>query len=675
MKQEPEFLGPVDTAFLHVESDVAPMNIGAVSLFEGRITFEAFIKHVDDRIHQAPTYLKRLVIPPFNVGQPRWMDDPMFDVRSHVFKARVDAPGGEEQIRRLAGKLISSRLDRNKPLWEIYYLDGLTDDRTALLFKVHHAMVDGIAAIELFTVLLDLTPTARYTSDKPFVPPEPLPEPTQLLVDSLMQEVSYKVEILGKLSQNLSFLGSVLGDSEKRRRMFLGAANLLNDVLTPLQPLAITGRNTGDQEVAWTDFSLQEVKAIRAATGVSVNDVMLAVLAGAVDRYEALQHGLAGRKKRIMRVLVPVNMRDRDDHEQHNRISVLPIDVPLGEDDPVRRLRTIGEYTRTMKASYLANELDTVLSLPSLSPAITQPLIWSLAPSIFAAVAHTWCTNVAGPDLPVYLMGHPMLRSYGFFPLNPSMGLACVIMSYDGRISMNLIADKGIVDDVRTIREYAHESFRALREAAGVRPVEVVVIQETRVVIEELVKVPTAPVLSETPPEPPLAPPNGSHTAQEAVFDAHPEAVVETVVEDNTQDDAEQGYPLFSQAWADAFRTAINQNPNYKRTSTHWRAGALAFLLRASAGKPSAAVLLDLHQGDCRDARSLPLYEATNRAAFAIEGDHHAWMRVLHGEVAPLAALMRGDLRLAKGSLLRLLPFTQSAEQLVMSAQHVPLEG
>lgn len=649
------------------------MNIGGVALFEGKISFEALVKHVDDRIHQAPQYLKRLVIPPFNVGQPRWMDDPTFDVRSHVFKARVDAPGGDEQLRKLAGRLISSRLDRSKPLWEIHHIEGLADDRSALLFKVHHAMVDGIAAIELFTLLLDLTPTARFTSDKPYTTPAPLPEPAELFVNALFHELDYKVEVLNKLGQNIGFLGSVLMDSEKRRRMFLGAANLLNDVLTPLSALSISGRNTGEQEVAWADFSLQEVKAIRSAANVSVNDVMLAVLAGAVDRYESLQHGIAARKKRVMRVLVPVNMRDREEHEQHNRISVLPIDVPLGEDDPLKRLRTIGEYTRTMKSSYLANELDTVLSLPSLYPAVTQPLIWSFAPPIFASVAHTWCTNVAGPDIPVYMMGHTMLRSYGFFPLNPSMGLATVIMSYAGQITMNLVADKGIVKDVRMIREYLRESFRELRDAAGVRPVEVVIVQETRVVIEELTPEPVEAAIAEVPPPAPAATSNGNYSAEEAAFAAQPEVVMEAVLEDAAAVEA-HGFPLFSQAWADNFRDAINKNPNYKRTSTHWRAGALAFLLRASAGKPSAAVLLDLHQGDCRDARSLPVYEATQRAAFAIEGDHHAWMRVLHGEVAPLAALMRGDLRLAKGSLLKLLPFTQSAEQLVMSAQRVPLE-
>jgi putative sterol carrier protein len=257
------------------------------------------------------------------------------------------------------------------------------------------------------------------------------------------------------------------------------------------------------------------------------------------------------------------------------------------------------------------------------------------------------------------------------------MGLATVIMSYDGQITMNLVADKGIVKDVRMIREYLRETFRELRDAVGVRPVEVVIVQETRVVIEELKPEPAETTIAEVPPPAPVATSNGNYSEEETAFAAQPEVVVETVAQAIIEDarPAEpHGFPLFSQAWADNFRDAINKNPDYKRTSTHWRAGALAFLLRASAGKPSAAVLLDLHQGDCRDARSLPVYEATQRAAFAIEGDHHAWMRVLHGEVAPLAALMRGDLRLAKGSLLKLLPFTQSAEQLVMSAQRVPLE-
>jgi putative sterol carrier protein len=229
------------------------------------------------------------------------------------------------------------------------------------------------------------------------------------------------------------------------------------------------------------------------------------------------------------------------------------------------------------------------------------------------------------------------------------------------------------VPDITQLAGYLEAGYRELREAAQVAPVEVVIIQETRVVIEDLAPA-AAEYVADEAPQPPTASLNGEQHRQEAAFAAQPQVVVETHIEDAATV-APHGASLFSQAWADAFRAALNDNPHYKRTSTHWRAGALSFLLKPSARAPGAAVWLDLHQGECRAALSLPTMEAVQRSAFAIEGDDAAWMRVLRGEIAPLAALMRGDLRLSKGSLLRLLPFTQSAEQLVLSAQRVPVEG
>jgi WS/DGAT/MGAT family acyltransferase len=693
-----EYLGPVDTAFLHAESANSPMNIGGVAVYEGLMSFEALIEHVEARIHQIPTYLRRLVIPPLNLGQPRWMPDPDFDVRSHVFKVRLDAPGTDEQLRQTAGRLVSSCLDRGKPLWEIYLIEGLHDERTALLFKVHHAMVDGIAAIELFTVLLDLTPDHIQHPTKALHLPPPLPDRSQLLWEALSFDLNYKVDILNKLGSQVGFLTSVIADRDKRRHLFFGAASLMSDVLSPIKPLAVNGRNTGNQELAWVEFPLPEVQAIRAKAGASVNDVMLSILARALDQYETVYHGRAGRSKKSVRVLIPVNMRSEvEQHDTHNRISVLPIDIPLAIDEPLALLRVVTEHTKIMKQSYLANGLDMILTLPSLYPAVTQPLVWSFAPTIFAAVAHTWCTNVAGPQLPVYLMGHEMLHSYGFFPLNPSMGVAAVVMSYNGHISMTVVTDRGIVEDARLLRGYLQTAYEDLRAAAGVPPLEVVkpVPLPTPVPVPPAVATPEPePVLEaaavpelvmEPQPVMPLVSSNGSGKIEAAevaaaaevatVLEAVPVAVTAAVVSE-TATPAVSGHRLFSEGWADAFREAINTNVHYRRASTHWRAGSLAFVLRASPRhgfSTGSAVWIDLDRGVCLATESLPAAQAAQRAAFVIEGDYPAWMRVLKSEIAPLAALARGDLRLTKGSMIKLLPFTQSAQELVHSAQHVPL--
>jgi WS/DGAT/MGAT family acyltransferase len=695
-----EYLGPVDTAFLHAESASSPMNIGGVAVYDGLMSFEALIEHVEARIHQIPTYLRRLIVPPLNLGQPRWMPDPDFDVRSHVFKVRLDAPGSDEQLRQMAGRLVSSCLDRGKPLWEIYLIEGLRDERTGLLFKVHHAMVDGIAAIELFTVLLDLTPDYTSHPSKPLHLPPPLPDGSQLLWEALSFDLNYKVDMLNKLGSQLGFLGWVIADREKRRHLFFGAASLMSDVLSPIKALAVNGRNTGSQELAWVEFPLPEVQAVRAKAGASVNDVMLAILARALDEYETVYHGRLGRSKKSVRVLIPVNMRSEvEQHDTHNRISVLPIDIPLGIDDPLALLRIVGEHTKVMKQSYLANGLDMILTLPSLYPAVTQPLVWSFAPTIFAAVAHTWCTNVAGPQLPVYMMGHEMLHSYGFFPLNPSMGVASVVMSYNGHISMTLVTDRGIVEDARLLRGYLQTAFEDLRAAAGVPPLEVVkpvslptpasMPERTPVREPEPIAEPVAvpEVAMQPQPAAPLVTSNGSGKVEAAeiaaaaevatVLEAVPVAVT-TAVASETTTPTKTSYRLFSEGWADAFREAINSNVHYRRASTHWRAGALAFVMRASPRhgfSTGSAVWIDLDRGVCLATESLPAAQAAQRAAFVIEGDYPAWMRVLKNEIAPLAALARGDLRLTKGSMIKLLPFTQSAQELVHSAQHVPLSN
>ncbi|MBL8165059.1 MAG: wax ester/triacylglycerol synthase family O-acyltransferase [Anaerolineae bacterium] len=777
MDTKPQILGPVDTAFLFVERPESPMNIGSLSIFAGKLSFEAFVEHVDARIHQAPLYQKRVVLPPLNLGQPSWVYDPDFHIKNHIFRLQLNRPGTDDQLRELAGKLISSTLDRSKPLWEIYVIEGLSNDRTALFFKIHHAMVDGLAAIELFTVLFDLTDTTTPAPRKPLYDPPDMPSDLELLQQSIVGDLKYKVGVLGRLGEGLSFFGSVLGDREKRRSLLRGMVNLVSDNLTPIKPLAINGKNSGRMTVAWAEFPLAEVRAIRSAARVSVNDVMLSVLGGAVAEYE---HEYGHRLQPFFRVLVPVNMRVENEKGSFgNRISVLPIDVPLKVSDPMERLRYVGEYTQVMKQSSLSNGLDMLLTLPSLYPAVIQPAIWSAAPLAFAFLAHSWCTNVSGPQIPIYLMGHEMLHSYGYFPLNPSMGMCCVIMSYNQKITMTLVADSAIIPDVQEVRAMLERSYATLRTAAKVNPIEPITVERVEIQSDPstpsprtapptedvILPPPAAAVPVEAPPPPNEAPPRVVDAAisapvEETVTVAEPQPAPPTAAPDNETkaaiepqitlptpdapraemaipvepqvatppetDEAQtylngkalpaaeavaelavevvpaveplvltpipaetprvNGYTngsgparhrLFSEDWAQAFQQSINNSKAYKNASLNWKAGSLAFVMQSSPKNgfvEAAAVLMDLYRGDCRSAHALPLEEVKAKATFIIEGSYGAWMRVLRGEAPPLVMLVRGDLHLKKGSLVKLLPFTQSAQELLHSAQRVPWE-
>lgn len=716
-----EMLGPVDTAFLYVESDTSPMNIGAVTIFRGRLDCEALIRHIEARIHQAPLYQKRLVETPFNLGGPAWRFDPDFYVPNHVFQHELEPPGVEGQLRELAGQLISRRLERSKPLWEVHLIYGLNHigemqgEFTAVLFKVHHAMVDGLSAIDLITLLFDLTPEGYPTPKKPLYDPPDLPAPLELIVESVQAEVAHKLGVINKLRGDLEFLGAALGNREKRRRMFRGLANLINDNLKPIAPLAINGKNSGRITVAWADFSLAEVRAIRTQRRCTVNDVMVCVLAGALERYERDQRGQRSRSA-FLRVLVPVNMRVENEKDSFgNRISVLPLDVPFGLDDPLARLDAVSDYSAVMKNSFLANTLDMVLTMPALALAPVQPLIWSIAPAAFAFLAHTWCTNVAGPQIPIYLLGHEMLRSFGFFPLNPSMGLACVVMSYNQRITMTLIADAGIVPDVVKIKMYLESAFTELRRAAQVEPVQPLVLEPVKVkappqpagqtAVAAAAK-PELAVQTDLPPaavaEPAPAAVARSETAPIAVAVLEAEAAAEPAPVTVVGAEAESAiaaaprsgpdapplvHPevhvngrfnlrLFSEPWAQAFMRAINDSAAYRAASLKWTAGSLAFVMKAAPAhgfNEDTAVIMDLYRGQCRSAHNRGALEAYAEAAFVIEGDYHTWMRVLAGAAPPLTMLMRGELHLRKGSLIRLIPFTQSAQELLKCAQRIPV--
>ncbi len=224
MREYSTILGPVDSAFYYVERPETPMNIGALTIFDGAIDFAELVEHVDCRLHEIPRYRERIIQAPLNLGQPTWVPDPDFFIGNHVKRTRVEPPGNEVQLRKLTGELLSQTLDRSKPLWEIHVIEGLPD-QTAVVFKVHHCMVDGLAAVELFTFLMDVNqdihPEPSVTEFHPLFDPLPLPEPLELTVDSLVRDLSHQFGLLQKLGRETLRLGAVLTDREKRLKMLL----------------------------------------------------------------------------------------------------------------------------------------------------------------------------------------------------------------------------------------------------------------------------------------------------------------------------------------------------------------------------------------------------------------------------------------------------------------------
>lgn len=653
MREYSAILGPVDSAFYYVERPETPMNIGALAIFDGIIDFDRLVKHIDTRLHKIPRYRDRIVQAPLNLGQPTWIADPNFYIGNHVKRGHIEPPGTECELRKIAGELLSQTLDRNHPLWEIHVLDGLPN-QTVIFFKVHHCLVDGLAAVELFTFLTDPEKdnVPESLAHKPLYDPSDLPHSLELTVDSFMRDITHQFGLLRKLGKETLQLGGVLTDREKRLKMIVAVAHLVNNNLKLIQKLPINGTNSGIQHMNWAEFSLEDVHAIRALCGSSVNDVMLSLLTKAVEHYIA-ENG--GTNQPFLRILVPFNIRDKAEDDQYgNRISVLPLDIPFNVHNPLEHLKAVSQFSKVMKESSLIYSMDLLLTLPSLMPAVTHSTIWGIAPTAFSILAHTWCTNVAATPFPVFMLGHEMKHVYGYFPLNPSMGLASVIVSYNGHITMTLITDEGIVKNANSLEQHLKEAYADLMKCLPKR---------------------TQPVMVESQNRPPST--NGTSKESGIIIEPTETALSAVAVAEKVAQPAlvKTQYKLFSEDWAKAMREAINRSEAYHNASTNWNAGSLAFVMEAAPAQgfeTPSAVLLDLYRGICRTARSLSAAEAIREAVFVIQGTYPAWMEVLSGRSAPLMMLTNGRLKLSKGALIRLLPHTRSAGELVRCAQKVP---
>jgi WS/DGAT/MGAT family acyltransferase len=656
MHEYSTILGPVDSAFYYVERPEMPMNIGALAIFDGILDFDELMKHIEARLHLIPRYRDRVVQAPLNLGQPTWIADPDFYIGNHMMRVCVDPPANEAELRKLVGNLLSRTLDRSKPLWELHFIEGL-NDQTALFFKVHHCMVDGLAAVDLFMILLD---TDKEASSEPIMPrplydPIMLPNPIELTLDSLLRDVSHQFNLLRKLGKETLRMGSILTDREKRLKMLVAFAHLVNNNLQPIKKLPINGRNSGIQTMFWAEFPLDKIHAIRALCAATVNDVMLVLLTRAVERYIA-DHG--GTDQPFLRILVPINVRNEAEKGEYgNRISVLPIDVPFNVLDPLEHLKAVTRFSKVMKESALAYSFDMLLTLPALLPAPAQQPIWNIAPSAFSFLAHTWCTNVAALPIPVFLLGHELNHVYGYFPLNSSMGLASVIVSYNGRITMTLLADQGIVKDADVLERYLKESFD---DFAHYLPEP----QPSQSLSGEFTRLP---------------PSNGVVKQKEGSSSRHwivPAVTTPVVpIEQPAPLLTRERFKLFSEGWAKAMQEEIRHSEDYRSVSTRWTAGSLAFVMEAASAHgfdAPAAVWFDLDRGICRSARAMSIQEAMREAAFVIQGGYTAWIDVLSGKGAPLLMLTNGRLKLKKGALFSLLPHTRSATELVRCAQRVP---
>jgi diacylglycerol O-acyltransferase len=462
-------LSGIDAAFLYLERKEIPLNIAAVGIFDGPIPFREFVASIDAKLDLVPRYRQVAVPPPFNLGYPTWEYDPDFDIKRHIFRVRLKAPGGEGDLEALASGLLSQVLDRGKPLWEMHVVDGLQDGRGALIVRIHHALADGVAGAALLRVMLDATPESPHATHRPRTRPPVRPRVEHTFAEQIGGAIQSALEnAVAAEAGLLSLADGLLSDRGKGALQEL--ATLLPELLQPPERFPFNKPCSGDRKFCWTEVDFSQVQAIRAALGGKVNDCILSVVVRAISRYIRL-HGekVSGR---FLRVVCPVNLRgDEQGESLGNRITFLPVVLPLDVRDPVEMLRAVSARMEIMKSVRAAELIAIGASFLGTTPAPVQELFWRGLPMVPLPLPllNIICTNVPGSPTPLYTVGRRLLASYPHVPTGYELGLGVAVQSYDGKLFFGLTADAHVAPDVARLREYIQVCFRDLCKAAGVK--------------------------------------------------------------------------------------------------------------------------------------------------------------------------------------------------------------
>src|ERR1700727_1176330 len=440
------------------------MHVAGCMVFSGDPPqYDELVDEIVSRVHLVPRYRQRLAFVPLNQGRPVWVDDPHFNVRFHVRHTALPAPGGDQQLRRLAGRVFSQALDRSRPLWELWLVEGLADDRFAVLSKTHHALVDGISGVDIVSVLFDSSPDPMPVSapEQQWIP-RPLPSSAQLLADALLERATVPAEIARGVKATLrgprqvaGRVGNAVGG--------VGAVARAGLQTAPMTPFNV--RIGPHRRFTWVRGDLSQFKAIKNALGGTVNDVVLAVVADTLGRYLRL-HG-EETDDLVLRAMVPVSVRaDVERGALGNRVAAMWAPLPVGPIDPVQRLLTIAKEMDGLKESGQAVGAQVLTELSGFAPStiMAQAARLQARQRLFNIVV----TNVPGPQFPLYILGRQLEAAYPMVPLAENQALGIAIMSYNGQLNFGLNADYDTIHDLEALADELRASIAELASAAKV---------------------------------------------------------------------------------------------------------------------------------------------------------------------------------------------------------------
>jgi WS/DGAT/MGAT family acyltransferase len=445
------------------------MHVGAVAVFEagplagpdGSVDAAAIERYVASRLHLLPRYRRRLAWTPLD-EQPVWVDDDRFNLRYHVRRARLPHPGDAAALKELTGRILSQHLDRDKPLWELWIVEGLEDGRFALIVKVHHCMVDGASGMNLLTTLYSASPEACVEAPPPWRP-RPAPSALELAFEDAAERVR------GPLTLARAAAAALRRPAETFSALAAAGSAMRQAIQEGLHvpaPTPLNQRIGPHRRTEWSSVELARVKQIRRRLDGTVNDVVLAAVAGALRRFLTVRGVRLARLH--YRVVIPVNARREGERvEAANRVSALFLQLPVDEPDPRRRFATIQAETRRLKDSQAARGIELFSrigdwgGLPGFTRAGVR-IVERLRPYNLIV------TNVPGPQFPLYVLGAKLLEMHPLLPLFESQGLGVAVMSYLDRVSWGLIADYDLVPDVAELNQAMDDAFAELAEVAGV---------------------------------------------------------------------------------------------------------------------------------------------------------------------------------------------------------------
>ena len=457
-------LTALDTSFLHLEDAASHMHVASVMLFEGSPPpYDDLLDAIERRLHLVPRYRQRLAFVPLQQGRPKWVDDPHLNLRYHVRATALPAPGDEAQLKELAGRVFAQQLDRDKPLWEIWLVDGLEGDRFALLSKTHHSLVDGISGVDIISVLFDTSPDPVAPTD----PgdrwlPRPMPSSAQLLGEALVERGTIPTELARSVRAVFRGPRRILSGA---RDAAVGVGAMAWAGLNPA-PASPYNQSIGPhRRFTWVRADLNEIKAIKNELGGTVNDVVLSAVAGALGKH--LRRRGQNTDGLELKAMIPVSVRaDVERGALGNRVAALMAPLPVWCQDPVARLDIVREELKGLKSSGQAVGAQVLTELTGFAP----PTVMGQAARLVSRqrMFNVVVTNVPGPQFALYLAGRRMLDPFPMVPLAKNQALGIALLSYAGKINFGLVGDWDLMWDLDDFADDIRDSLEELAEAAGV---------------------------------------------------------------------------------------------------------------------------------------------------------------------------------------------------------------